>query len=116
MAIARQGVGPIMSQIVVHGDTVYLQGFTADDKNADIKTQTKQVLAKIDAALAEAGTDKSHLLSAQLFVSDIGLRPQMNEVWTAWIDSRNPPTRACVGVQFEGNTKVEIVVVAAKKS
>jgi enamine deaminase RidA (YjgF/YER057c/UK114 family) len=66
--------------------------------------------------LAAAGTDKSYLLSAQIFVSDIALRPQMNEVWNAWIDPRNPPTRACVGVQLEGNTKVEIVVVAAKKS
>ena len=116
MAIMRHGIGPIMSQIVVHGDTIYLQGFTANDKNSDIKTQTQQVLAKIDAALAAAGTDKSHLLSAQIFVSDIALRPQMNEVWSAWIDPRNPPTRACVGVQLEGNTKVEIIVVAAKKS
>jgi len=116
MATMRHGIGPIMSQIVVHGDTIYLQGFTANDKNSDIKTQTQQVLAKIDAALAAAGTDKSHLLSAQIFVSDIALRPQMNEVWSAWIDPRNPPTRACVGVQLEGNTKVEIIVVAAKKS
>lgn len=116
MTITRHGVGSILSQIVVHGDTIFLQGFTADDKNADIKTQTQQVLAKIDAALAAAGTDKSHLLSAQIFVSDIGLRPQMNEVWTAWIDPQNPPTRVCVGVQLEGNIKVEIIVVAAKKS
>ena len=115
MAIMRHGIGPIMSQIVVHGDTIYLQGFTANDKNSDITTQTQQVLAKIDAALAAAGTDKSHLLSAQIFVSDIALRPQMNEVWSAWIDPKNPPTRACVGVQLEGNTKVEIIVVARKK-
>ena len=115
MSITRHGIGPIMSQIVEDGDTVYLQGFTADDKSADIKTQTQQVLAKIDKALAAAGSDKSRLLSAQIFVSDIGLRPQMNEVWTAWIDPKNPPTRACVGVQLEGNTKVEIVVVARKK-
>ena len=116
MAIVRRGVGPIMSQVVEYGDTVYLQGFTADDKNADIKTQTQQVLAKIDSALAAAGTNKSHLLSAQILISHIALRPQMNEVWSAWIDPRNPPTRACVGVQLEGNTKVEIIVVAAKKS
>ena len=115
MSITRHGIGPIMSQIVEDGNTVYLQGFTADDKSADIKTQTQQVLAKIDKALAAAGSDKSHLLSAQLFVSDIALRPQMNEVWTAWIDPKNPPTRACVGVQLEGSTKVEIIVVARKK-
>lgn len=115
MAIRRHGVGPILSQVVEHGDTVYLQGFTADDNNADIKTQTQQVLAKIDKSLTAAGTDKSHLLSAQIFISDIGLRPQMNEVWTAWIDPQNPPTRVCVGVQLEGNIKVEIIIVAAKK-
>ncbi len=115
MSITRHGIGPIMSQIVEDGDTVYLQGFTADDKSADIKTQTQQVLAKIDKALAAAGSDKSRLLSAQIFISDIGLRPQMNEVWTAWIDPKNPPTRACVGVQLEGSTKVEIIVVARKK-
>ena len=115
MSITRHGIGPIMSQIVEDGDTVYLQGFTADDKSADIKGQTSQVLANIDKALAAAGSDKSRLLSAQFFVSDIALRPQMNEVWTAWIDPKNPPTRACVGVQLEGNTKVEIIVVARKK-
>ena len=115
MSIMRHGIGSIMSQIVEDGNTVYLQGFTADDKTADIKAQTSQVLAKIDKALAAVGSDKSHLLSAQIFVSDIGLRPQLNEVWTAWIDPKNPPTRACVGVQLEGNTKVEVVVVARKK-
>jgi enamine deaminase RidA (YjgF/YER057c/UK114 family) len=115
MAIKRIGVGKILSQIVEDGDTVYLQGFTADDKSADIRGQTQQVLAKIDKALAAAGSDKSHLLSAQIFVSDIGLRPQMNEVWTAWMDPQNPPTRACVGVQLEGTTLVEIVIVAKKK-
>ena len=62
MSITRHGIGPIMSQIVEDGDTVYLQGFTADDKSADIKTQTQQVLAKIDKALAAAGSDKSRLL------------------------------------------------------
>jgi enamine deaminase RidA (YjgF/YER057c/UK114 family) len=115
MSIMRQGIGALMSQIVEDGTTIYLQGFTADDKSGDIRAQTREVLAKIDKALLAAGTDKSHLLSAQIFVSDIGLRPQMNEVWTAWIDPKNPPTRACVGVQLEGSTKVEIVVVARKK-
>ena len=115
MAITRHGIGSLMSQVVEDGNTLYLQGFTADDKTADIKTQTNQVLTKIDKALAAAGSDKSCLLSALIFVSDIALRPQMNEVWVAWIDQTNPPTRACVGVQLEGSTKVEIIVVAKKK-
>jgi enamine deaminase RidA (YjgF/YER057c/UK114 family) len=115
MVITRHGIGQLISQVVEHGDTVYVQGMTADDKTANIQEQTRQVLAKIDRALAAAGTDKSHLLSAHIFVSDIALRPQLNEVWTAWIDPGNPPIRACVGVQLEGSTRVEIVVVAAKR-
>ena len=114
MAIKRHDVGPIMSKAVEDGDTVYLAGLTADDPSKDIKGQTQEVLDKIDSYLAAAGTDKSKLLSALIFVSDIGLRPQMNELWNAWLDPGNPPTRACVGVQFEGNTLVEIIVVARK--
>ena len=115
MAITRHGIGKLLSQAAEHGDTIYLQGMTADDKTADIQEQTRQVLAKIDRALANVGSDKSHILSALIFVSDIGLRPQMNEVYVAWIDPKNPPTRACVGVQLEGNTLVEIIVTAAKR-
>jgi enamine deaminase RidA (YjgF/YER057c/UK114 family) len=115
MAITRHGIGSLMSQVVEHGDTVYVQGMTADDKAADIQGQTRQVLAKIDRALALAGTDKSQILSVLIFISDIGLRPKMNEVYLAWIDPQNPPTRACVGVQFEGATLVEIIVTAAKR-
>jgi enamine deaminase RidA (YjgF/YER057c/UK114 family) len=116
MSIIRQGIGTLLSRSATHGGTVYLQGMTADDKSLDIQGQTRQVLDKIDRALAEAGTDKSHILSAMIYISDIALRPRMNEVYVAWIDPRNPPTRACVGVQLEGNTLLEIIVVAASKS
>jgi len=115
MTIRRHGSGQLLSRVVEHGDTVYVQGLAADDKSLDIQGQTRQVLAKIDQALALAGTDKSHLLSAQIFVADIALRPALNEVWAAWIDPEQPPIRVCVGVQLAGDTKVEIVVVAAKK-
>ena len=108
------GYGPIMSQAVEDGDTVTLAGMTAEDRTASIEVQTAQVLAKIGRYLADAGTDKSKLLSARVLIADIGLRPRMNEVWQAWIDADNPPTRACVGVQFEGRTNVEIIVVAKK--
>ncbi len=114
MSIKRHEVGSIMSKAVEDGDTVYLAGMTADDKSGSIAEQTKQVLAKIDKYLADAGTDKSKLLTALIFVSDIGLRPEMNEVWNAWIDAENPPTRACVGVQLDGTTNVEIIVTAKK--
>ena len=114
MSIKRHEVGPIMSKAVEDGDTVYLAGMTADDQSGSIAEQTAEVLAKIDKYLAAAGTDKTKLLSALILVSDIGLRPEMNEVWNAWIDDDNPPTRACVGVQLAGTTNVEIIVTARK--
>ena len=114
MTIKRHEIGPIMSRAVEDGRTVYLAGMTADDKTAVIEEQTRQVLAKIDKYLALAGTDKSKILNALIFVSDIGLRPRMNEVWNAWVDPKNPPARACVQVGLEGKTNVEIMVVAAK--
>ena len=114
MTIKRHHVGPIMSRIVEAGDTVYLQGLTADDKSGTSEEQTANVLAKIDGLLAEAGTTKSKLLSATIYVSELSLRPRMNAVWGAWIDSETPPIRACVGVELDGETKVEIVVTALK--
>ena len=71
MTIKRSKVGARMSQCVVHGDTVYLAGQVADDPNTDVAGQTKQILAKIDGLLAEAGSDKSKLLSATVWLSDI---------------------------------------------
>src|ERR1044071_7559459 len=78
MAIERIKVGPRMSQAVVHGNTVYLAGQVADDARADVAGQTRQVLAKIDGLLAEAGTDKSKLLFANVWLSDISTFEQMN--------------------------------------
>jgi enamine deaminase RidA (YjgF/YER057c/UK114 family) len=72
MNIRRIKPGPRMSEAVVHGDTVYLQGVTAGDHSLDVKGQTRQILAKIDALLAEAGTDKSKLLSTNIWLTDIG--------------------------------------------
>ena len=110
--IKRHEIGPTMSQAVEFHHWIFLAGMTADDTSVGIKEQTEQVLAKIDRTLAAANSDKSKLLSAMIFVSDIALRPEMNEVWNAWIDQSNPPTRACVGVQLAGSTMVEIVVIA----
>ena len=70
------------------------------------------MLAKIDGALATTNSDKFKLLSAMIFLSDIALRPQMNEVWKAWIDPENSPTRACVSMQLTGLTMVENVIIA----
>ena len=111
-AIIRHEIGPTMSKAVEFHHWIFLAGLTADDTSAGIKEQTEQVLAKIDGTLAVANSDKSKLLSAMIFLSDISLRPQMNEVWNAWIDPENPPSRACVGVQLGDNTLVEIVATA----
>ena len=104
-----------MSQAVIHGNTVYLQGLTADDTSQDVKGQTAQILAKIDALLAQAGTDKSKLLSANIWLTDIGAWSQMNEVWDAWVSPGNAPARATVEAKLAApGLKVEIMVQAAK--
>jgi len=115
MNVQRIKPGPRMSQAVVHGNTVYLAGLTADDSSHDVKGQTSQILAKIDALLAEAGTDKSKLLCANIWLTDIGTWSQMNEVWDAWVAPGNAPARATVEAKLAApGWKVEIMVQAAK--
>lgn len=115
MSIKRSKVGPRMSQAVVHGDTVYLAGQVADDGTADVTGQTKQILAKIDGLLAEAGSDKSKLLSATIWLSDIRGFEAMNKAWDAWVSPGNTPARACVEAKLaRSDLLVEIGVVAAR--
>jgi enamine deaminase RidA (YjgF/YER057c/UK114 family) len=115
MSINRHDLNETMSKVVEHNGVVYVAGNTADDNSVGMKEQTEQVLAKIDGFLAKAGTDKSKLLAATVYVSDMSQKPAMNEAWSAWIDRDNPPTRACVAVELgHPNTLVEIVVNAAK--
>ena len=116
MSIERKHVGPRMSQIVVRDDTVYLAGQVASDKpGASIVEQTQNILDKIDAYLAEAGTDKSKLLTATIWITDMADFADMNSVWDAWIDPANPPCRACVEAKLAApEYTVEIMVVAAK--
>jgi enamine deaminase RidA (YjgF/YER057c/UK114 family) len=115
MNVQRIKPGPRMSQAVIHGNTVYLQGLTADDASQDVKGQTRQILAKIDALLAEAGTDKSKLLCANIWLTDIKTWSQMNEVWDAWVSPGNTPARATVEARLaRAELKVEIMVQAAK--
>ncbi|HEV2300673.1 MAG TPA: RidA family protein [Stellaceae bacterium] len=110
-----QPPGPRMSRCVVRGDTVYLCGLTAGDAKADIKGQTKQILDKIDSYLAQAGTDKSKLLAANLWIKDMALFADMNSVWNAWVDPDNPPARACVRADLaRPEILVEIMVTAAR--
>lgn len=113
--IKRHHPGPRMSQAVEHNDVVYLAGQVADDPNADAATQTQQILAKVDRLLTECGSERSKLLWAQLWVTDMRNFAAMNKVWDAWIDSANPPVRAglCSALAAP-DYKVEIMVTAAK--
>ena len=108
-----KGGRPIISRVVEHGDTVYVCG-TLPDPVGDITTQTKQVLDRIDKALNLAGTNKSRLLTAQVWLADMSLFEAHNAVWNAWVDPRNAPVRACVRAELVRKSLVEIMVTAAK--
>jgi enamine deaminase RidA (YjgF/YER057c/UK114 family) len=102
---------------VVHGHTVYLAGQVPEDPTVGAKEQTASVLAQIDALLAEAGSDKSHILSALVVLADIRDAGAMNEAWDAWVDRANPPARATIeGKLVNPAWKVEIIVTAALKA
>jgi len=114
MSITRHHTNQRMSQIVIHGDTVYLAGQVANDSNADITLQTQQVLQKIEALLAEAGSDKSKILSAQIWLTSMGHFAQMNEVWDAWVPEGHAPGRACIEARLASpDLLVEIGIIAA---
>jgi enamine deaminase RidA (YjgF/YER057c/UK114 family) len=102
------------NRAVRHGGVVYT---VATAPGADIKTQTRAVLAAIDANLADAGSDKTRLLSVQIFLADLSQKAAMDDVWNDWIGSdwRNWPQRACVGAPLAPGALVEIVVTAAAK-
>jgi len=115
MTITRHNAGPRMSQAVVHGDTVYLAGQVASDPSAGVKGQTEQVLKKIDAALASAGSNKSKLLSATVWLANMGTYDEMNAAWDAWVDPANAPARATVEARLAApKYLVEIAIVAAR--
>lgn len=114
MSIKRFETGPRMSQAVVHGNTVYLAGQVAHDPTADVRGQTVQVLASIDRLLAAAGTDKTRLLSATIYLADIGTFAHMNAAWDAWVPQGHTPARATVEARLAApQYKVEIQVLAA---
>jgi 2-iminobutanoate/2-iminopropanoate deaminase len=99
---------------VVFSDLVFLSGIVADDKSLGMKGQTEQVLRKIDAVLARAGTNKSRILSSTVYMADASLKDEMNEAWMAWVDRSNLPTRTAVGAALTPETMVEITICAAK--
>jgi enamine deaminase RidA (YjgF/YER057c/UK114 family) len=105
-----------MSQIVVHGDTVYLAGVVAHaNRGKSVTEQTQEILATIDGYLAEAGTDKSKLLTANIWLADMRTFAEMNAVWDAWVSPGNTPARATVEAKLATpDNKVEIMVTAAR--
>ena len=105
-----------MSRIVIHNNTVYLCGQVADDRDASIKIQTQQTLDKIDNLLAEANSDRNHLLSVTIYLKDMDNFAEMNEVWDQWIDDGFAPARACVNAAMASQELlVEISIIAAVK-
>lgn len=115
MSIRRIGAGPRMSKAVVHGNTVYLAGQVADKtKGASVADQTKEIVGIIDELLKEAGSDKTKILSATIYLSDISTFPQMNSVWDAWVVPGETPARATVEAKLAApEYTVEIAVIAA---
>ncbi|MBI3711111.1 MAG: RidA family protein [Proteobacteria bacterium] len=115
MSITRHQVGPRMSQAVVHGDTVYLAGQVADDPSAGVKGQTEQVLRKIDTLLKTTGSDKTKLLSATIWITDMRSFADMNAAWDAWVAPGHTPARATVQAALASpQYLVEIGIVAAR--
>ena len=113
--IVRRESKGILSGAVEHGNTVYLAGITADDQSQDSKGQAAQILATIDRLLEACGSNKSKVLTATIWVSDIRNRPLMNEAWSAWTEGKNLPARACIEAKMaDPKCLVEIMVVAAK--
>jgi len=115
MSIQRFHVGARLSEMAVHGNSIYLAGQVAEDNSQDMAGQTRQVLAAIDKLLAEAGSDKSRILSTTIFVADMAEFPAMNAVWDAWVVPGQTPPRATVQAKLaKPEWKVEMQVIAAK--
>ncbi|MFL6819031.1 MAG: RidA family protein [Bradyrhizobium sp.] len=116
MNIQRFDTGPRMSQVVVHGDTIYLAGVVANKAAGESVTkQTQEVLSIIDGHLAKAGSDKSKLLTATIYLTDMAGYAEMNTVWDGWVSSGNTPARATVEARLAApRYNVEIMVTAAR--
>ena len=116
MTIKRLHAGPRMSQAVIHGSTIYLAGQVADQaKGKSVAEQTKEILATIERLLAEAGSDKTRILSATIYLADMAAFGEMNAVWEGWIPTGHAPARATVEAKLaQPAYTVEIVCIAAR--
>ncbi len=112
--IQRYHVGPRLSEIVVHGNTVYLAGQIADTLDKDARGQTEEVLASIDRLLTEVGSDKTRILSVTIYLREIEDFDAMNAVWSSWVPAGHTPARATVEARLaDPRYRVEMSVVAA---
>ena len=116
MTIQRFETGPRMSQVVVNGNTIYLAGVVANKSaGKSVTEQTQEILSIIDSHLAKAGSDKSKLLSANIYITDMKTFQEMNAVWDGWVSAGNTPARATVEAKLAApQYTVEIMVTAAK--
>ena len=114
MNIQRLNVGKRLSEAVIHGNTIYLAGEVPDDTAKDITGQTEEVLAKIDKLLKHAGSDKTKILSAQIFLPDMKDFAGMNVAWERWVVPGQTPARATIEARLANPAyKVEIMCIAA---
>ena len=115
MSIKRHNPSDILSKAVEANGFVFLAGIVAADTSGGVKAQTKDVVDQIDGLLALCGTDKSKIVQAQIWVPDIKLRGEMNEIWKAWNGGKDLPARACVEAKLaDPKMLVEFMVTAAK--
>ena len=115
MTIQRIQPGKRLAQAVACGELVFTAGIVADDPVPDAKRQAEQILAQLDRLLAEAGSDKSRLLSVTIYLKDMAADyAGLNAVWDAWLPAGCAPARACVEARlYSDDARVEMTVVAA---
>jgi len=110
--IGPSRLSPTRSRSVIHGGVVTTVA-TSSTKVSSLYDQARDALAAIDRNLQEAGTDKSRILMAMVYITDIAMKPEFNRAWDEWVDRANLPLRACVGASLEHDDLVELVVTAA---
>lgn len=114
MTITRNQKTPIMHRSVVHNGVAYFGGVVGADLTAGMEDQTRSITERLDALLTAVGTDKTKLLTAMLYITDMSLKGEMNKAWTDWIAETDLPTRATIGVADLGEgCLIEVVISAA---
>lgn len=114
--VTRHRKHRIMHAAVEHNGIIFIGGHAATDISVGMKEQTQQICEKLDGVLAECGSDKTRLLQARIYITDMSKKEEMNEAWLAWLDGDDLPSRATIGVADLGDPKrlIEVVVTAAK--